>query len=146
MGPIFEEGDYFFKKKGTELDVRSLRDARIVKRIAVRKDGYTHQALQEAGFDNLDISPSYDSSYKKLAEGRVDLVLLGERTYYYMVRKAGLDHTLFEKTECKFAESGAWLAFSKDIPDETILKWQQALDTLKENGVFDQIMERNFSH
>ena len=146
VGPIFEEGDYFFKKKGTELDVRSLRDARIVKRIAVRKDGYTHQALQEAGFDNLDISPTYDSSYKKLAEGRVDLVLLGERTYYYMVRKAGLDHTLFEKTECKFAESGAWLAFSKDTPDETILKWQQALDTLKENGVFDQIMERNFSH
>lgn len=146
VGPIFEEGDYFFKKKGTKLEVRSLREAKSVNRIAVRKDGYTHQALEEAGFKNLDISPTYDSSYKKIAEGRVDLVLLGERTYYYMVRKAGLDHTLFEKTQCKFADSGAWLAFSKDIPDETIMKWQQALDTLKENGMFDQIMERNFRH
>lgn len=145
VGPIFEEGDYFFKRKGSDLDIRRLRQAKNVERIAVRKDGYTHQALADAGFQNLDVSPSYDSSYKKLAEGRVDLVLLGERTYYYMIRNAGLDPADFVRTDCKFADSGAWLAFSKDIPDEIIMQWQDALDKLKANGVFDKIMERNFS-
>lgn len=146
VGPIFGEGDYFFKRKGDEIVVKSLDDARRAGRIAVRKDGYTHQALSEEEFDNLDVGPTYDSSYKKLAEGRVSLVLMGERTYYYMVKKAGLNPDLFEQTEYKFNDSSAWLAFSKDVPDETIAKWQKALDQLKANGTYAEIMERNFKH
>ncbi|QGY38693.1 transporter substrate-binding domain-containing protein [Pseudodesulfovibrio cashew] len=145
VGPIFSEGDYFFCRKGSDVRVADLEEAKRVTRIAVRKDGYTHQALAAAGFRNLDISPSYDSSYKKLEEGRVDLVLMGERTYAYMVSKAGLDPSLFERTQCKFAESSAWLAFSRDVPDTTIARWQQALDELKSSGEYDKIMEHNFS-
>lgn len=144
VGPVFGEGDYFFKRKGSKIVVNSLEDAKNARRIAVRKDGYTHQTLEANGFTNLDVSPSYDSSYKKLSEGRVDLVLMGERTYYYMVKKAGLDPSQFERTNYKFADSAAWLAFSPDVPDETIQKWQQALDVLKANGKYDEIMERNF--
>lgn len=146
VGPIFEEGDYFFKHKGSEIKVESLEDAMNAKRIAVRKDGYTHQTLLSTGFNNLDVGPSYDSSYMKLSEGRVDLVLMGERTYYYMVQKAGLDPEVFVRTDYKFAESGAWLAFSKDTPDQTIAKWQEALDKLKASGKYDEIMDRNFKH
>lgn len=145
VGPIFGEGDYFFRLKGTEVSVDSLEDARSVGRIAVRKDGYTHQALRGKGFTNLDVGPTYDSSFKKLSEGRVDLVLMGEHTYYHMVSKAGLDPDKFERTNYKFAESGAWLAFSRDISDATIAKWQAALDELKASGKYDEIMQRNFS-
>lgn len=144
VGPVFSEGDYFFKRKGSDLTIRSLDDARAVKSIAVRKEGYTHQALKGRNFQNLDISPSYDSSYKKLVEGRVDLVLMGERTYIYMVRKAGLKPEQFERTQCKLDDSSAWLAFSRDTPDELIEKWQEALDTLKANGTYAEIMRRNF--
>lgn len=144
VGPIFGEGDYFFRRKNRLLRVRNLHDAKMVSRIAVRKDGYTHQALATAGFTNLDVGPTYKSSYMKLAEGRVDLVLMGERTYYYMVKQAGLDPELFERTDCKFADSAAWLAFSRDVPDEVIAKWQAALDELKASGKYDEIMRRNF--
>lgn len=144
VGPVFGEGDYFFKRKGTSLKVESLADAKKMGRIAVRKDGYTHQTLVAKGFENLDVGPTYDSSYKKLLEGRVDLVLMGERTYYYMVKKAGLNPNLFERTKFRFAESAAWIAFSPDVPDEIIEKWQGALDTLKANGTYDEIMNRNF--
>ncbi|WP_319470981.1 transporter substrate-binding domain-containing protein [uncultured Pseudodesulfovibrio sp.] len=146
IGPIFTEGDYFFQRNGGDLKIKNLDDARKVERIGVRRDGYTHQALKAKKFFNLDVGPSYNSSYKKLAEGRVDLVLMGERTYYYMVKKAGLNPDDFERTDCKFAESSAWLAFSKDIPDETIDRWQEALDKLKANGTYDAIMKRNFRH
>ncbi|WP_071544499.1 substrate-binding periplasmic protein [Pseudodesulfovibrio hydrargyri] len=146
VGPIFGEGDYFFKHRGSALRVENLDDARRVERIAVRKDGYTHQALAAMGFTNLDVGPTYQSSYMKLVEDRVDLVLMGERTYYYMVKKAGLNPADFERTGCKFGDSAAWLAFSLDVPDETIRKWQNALDTLKENGVYRKIMERNFTY
>lgn len=144
VGPIFGEGDYFFKHRGAPLTIRTLDDARRVGRIAVRKDGYTHQALAAKGFTNLDVGPSYESSYMKLIEDRVDLVLMGERTYYYMVKQAGLDPAEFERTDCKFGDSAAWLAFSLDVPNETIEQWQAALDSLKENGVYQKIMERNF--
>lgn len=146
VGPIFGEGDYFFKHRGSPLRIANLNDARRVERIAVRKDGYTHQALAAKGFTNLDVGPTYESSYRKLVEDRVDLVLMGERTYYYMVKKAGLDPVEFERTDCKFGNSAAWLAFSLDVPDQTIQKWQNALDTLKENGVYQRIMERNFTY
>lgn len=146
VGPIFNEGDYFFQKRGSGLQIRTLDDARKVARIAVRREGYTHQALSAEGFVNLDVGPSYDASYKKLVKGRVDLVLMGERTYYYMVKKAGLDPAVFERTDCKFAESSAWLAFSRDIADATIARWQQALDKIKANGRYDAIMKRNFRH
>ena len=146
VGPVFSEGDYFFQRRGSGLAIRTLEDARNVSRIAVRRDGYTHQALKAERFTNLDVGPSYESSYRKLAQGRVDLVLMGERTYYYMVKSAGLDPEEFERTDCKFAESSAWLAFSRDISDETIVRWQQALDRLKANGTYDAIMKRSFRH
>lgn len=145
VGPIFGEGDYFFKRKGAPIRVETLEDARKVRRIAVRKDGYTHQALAAQGFTNLDVGPTYGSSYMKLAEGRVDLVLMGERTCAYMVRNAGLDPAMFERTDCKFGDSTAWLAFSLDVPDDVIRKWQAALDSLKASGVYKSIMDRNFS-
>lgn len=144
VGPIFGEGDYFFKLKGSPAKIQSLEDAKHVGRIAVRKDGYTHQALKAKGFWNLDVGPSYDSSYRKLLEGRVNLVLMGERTYSYMIKKAGLDPDKFERTDFKFADSAAWLAFSPDVSDVIIKKWQDALDSLKASGKYDEIMARNF--
>jgi polar amino acid transport system substrate-binding protein len=146
IGPIFSEGDYFFKRKANPLKINSMEEAKKVARIAVRKGGYTHQALTASGFKNLDVGPSYESSYKKLHAGRVDLVLMGELTYYYMLKNAGLDPADFEPTNFKFADSSAWLAFSWDVTDELVEKWQKALDTLKINGVYDKIMERNFKH
>lgn len=146
VGPIFGEGDYFFKRKGSPVVVQSLDDARHVGRIGVRKDGYTHEALAADGFTNLDVGPSYASSYKKLVDERVDLVLMGERTYYYMVKEAGLNPADFERTDFKFNDSAAWLAFSRDVPDEVILMWQEALDTLKSDGRYDAIMNRNFQN
>lgn len=144
VGPVFSEGDYFFRKRGVGLKIKTLDDARKVPRIAVRRDGYTHQALKAGGFANLEVTSSYESSYKMLIQRRVDLVLMGERTYSYMVKKAGFEPEHFERTDCKFAVSSAWLAFSRDIPDETIARWQAALDKLKVNGTYDAIMKRNF--
>lgn len=146
VGPVFGEGDYFFKRTGADLKIVSLADARQVGRIAVRKGGYTHQLLTAKGFTNLDIGPTYESSYKKLVQGRVDLVLMGERTYSYMVGEVGLSSVLFERVGPKVADSTAWLAFSRDVSDATIEKWQQALDTLKANGTYDSIIKRNFEY
>ncbi|MFH1913279.1 MAG: ABC transporter substrate-binding protein [Pseudomonadota bacterium] len=146
VGPVFDEGDYFFKRKGSPLEIKSLEDAKAVGRIAARKDGYTHKAMAASGFTNLDIGPTYDSSYRKLHQGRVDLVLMGERTYRYMVGHAGLDPEDFERTDYLFNESSAWLAFSRDVPNELVERWQQALDTIKANGVYDAILDRNFAH
>lgn len=64
IGPIFSEGDYFFQKRGGDLKIKNLDDARRVERIAVRRDGYTHQALKAKRFFNLDVGPATNSSYK----------------------------------------------------------------------------------
>jgi hypothetical protein len=42
-------------------------------------------------------------------------------------------------------DSEGYLAFSKSVPIETVLKWQKLLDTLKENGQYDTLYERYYS-
>ena len=51
-----------------------------------------------------------------------------------MLRRAGLrglDPALFEQTPLKLYENPLYIAFSKDVSDETIQRWQKALDKVK---------------
>lgn len=145
VGPLFSEGDYFFKYKEAPLSIDTLEDAKQVARIAVKENTYPHLYLRAKGFTNLDIGPSYEANYKKLVSRRVNLVFLGEKTYRYMVASQGLDPSQFVRTNYRIATSSAWLAFTPDVPDAVIAKWQNAFNRIKRNGLHKAILQRYFS-
>lgn len=145
VGPVFEDTLYFYARKGAELEIVSLDDARRVRAIGVTRDDFYHQFLAARGFANLDVSTCQAHDFRKLAQGRVDLVPMGEKALAQFVgRLDGLDPAMFERVGPPVYTSGVYIAFSRSTPDGVLGEWQQALDDLKEAGVYDAIMNRYF--
>jgi len=144
VGPVFTDTVYFYKRRGRALDVTSLEAAMRVKAIGVTRDDYYHQLLVQKGFENLDISSSQTQDFRKLAQGRVDLVPMGELALPHFVGGIdGLDPEMFERVGPILARPEVYIAFSLATPDEVVRQWQQALDELKAEGVYRTIMDRS---
>ncbi len=145
VGPIFNDNVYFYRRTGTPITIRSIEDAKEVHGIGVTRDDLYHQLLVQMGFNNLDISSSQEYDFRKLREGRVDLVPMGEKTqHYFMSKSEGLDGSMFEKVGPSIYNSQTYIAFSEDTPDKVIREWQNALDAMMKSGVYQTILERYF--
>jgi polar amino acid transport system substrate-binding protein len=145
VGPVFEDTLYFYRRKGSAVVVQGLADARRVAAIGVTRDDFYHQFLVKRGFTNLDVSANQIHDFRKLAQGRVDLVPMGERAMSgFIGRQQGLDPAMFEKTGPAISSSEVFIGFSGSTSDAVVESWQKALDELKEAGVFLAIMNRYF--
>lgn len=145
VGPLFEDTLFFFRRKGSAVQVQSLADARRVGAIGVTRDDFYHQFLVERGFANLDVSVCQLHDFRKLAQGRVDLVPMGEKAMSgFLGRQQGLDPAMFEKAGPAIHSAEVFIGFSGSTPDGVIESWQKALDELKEAGVCGAIMNRYF--
>lgn len=145
VGPVFEDDVYFYRRAGSSVTVETLDDARRVGSIGVTRDDFYHQLLTGFGFANLDISASQVHDFRKLAQGRVDLVPMGERTLSSFVgRQFGLDPAMFERVGPALLRPEIFIAFSRSTPDAIVARWQGALDELKDAGVYGAIMDRYF--
>jgi polar amino acid transport system substrate-binding protein len=145
VGPLFEDEVYFYRRADSSVRVETLDDARRVGSIGVTRDDFYHQLLAGLGFANLDVSTSQAQDFKKLAQGRVDLVPMGERTLSSFVgRQFGLDPAMFERVGPVLRRPVVFIAFSPSTPDPVVSRWQRALDALKDAGVYGAIMDRYF--
>ncbi|WP_196772892.1 substrate-binding periplasmic protein [Pseudodesulfovibrio alkaliphilus] len=145
VGPVFEDTLYFYARRGAELEIASLDDARRVGAIGVTRDDFYHQFLAARGFTNLDVSTCQAHDFRKLAQGRVDLVPMGEKALAQFVGSIdGLDPAMFERVGPPVHTSGVYIGFSRSTPDSVLRAWRQALDDLKAAGVYDAVMNRYF--
>lgn len=144
VGPIWTEHDYFYKRTGNPVEVKTFDDARGVKRIGVVRDDYYQLRLQEMGFTNLDVATSNEHGLRKLLQGRVDLVPLGELTAAsFLEGYPDLSPEMFERTGCRLFTSEMFIAFSRDVPEEEVAIWQAKLDAMKRDGTYDELLARH---
>ncbi len=143
IGPIAEDVIYFYKKKGNPLEIKTLEDAKNVKRVAIRHKGLVYSVLLKEGFTNLDLTTKPVDIIRKVAMGIADLsiseVPLGVK---YWLRQANLPPDALEQTPVKLIDFPLYIAATKDIPDEIITKWQEALDRLKASAAYTQIYNK----
>ena len=133
VGPIGTSDNWFYSKRGADITIASLDDAKKVKSIAVYKDDSNQIFLQGQGFTNLDISQDPAECIKKLVGGKVDLWLGPAEGLHFIAYGAGINPA--EIQAVKFVRRGDWyIAFNKETPDSTIQAWQQALDDMKKEG------------
>ncbi len=140
VGPIGSSNQVFFAKKGSEILISSLNDAKKVKSIGVYRNDYAELLLKENGFNNIDSILDSGLNPKKLAAGRIDLWVINELTGIDLAKKAGV----FEKIEKVFEVKSDefYLAFSKNTPDAVVEKWQKALDEIKADGTYTRIYSK----
>ena len=141
VGPIYEPTIVFFAKQGSDLAIQSLDDAMTVSRIGTYLEDAEESLLKEAGFKNL-ISVGDDFlNPKKLILGRIDLWISGDLEGVYKAKKAGLDSDKITIVyEIKKKEY--YIAFSKNAPDEEVQTWQAALDAMKQDGTYQEILDK----
>ncbi|NQZ11834.1 MAG: transporter substrate-binding domain-containing protein [Algicola sp.] len=142
IGPIATEKTYFYKNKNTNLHLENLSDAEDSDVILVTRDFPEHKLLLAKGFNNLFITLKTINSFQMLAQHRAALVVSGEFTTKYFIKKNLIDGALIERMDIELLKSDLYIAFSKNIPSNEIIKWQNALNQLKTSGKYDEIFKK----
>lgn len=142
VGPLITDNVYFYKKRSTDINIKSIEDAKKAKRIAVSRNYPHEKQLRSKGFKNLYITVNPESNIKMLINERVSLIMGSELVYTELMRATTINTNLLEKIDIPIDKADFYIAFSKDTPDKEIKKWQDALDIIKESGKYDQIKKK----
>jgi polar amino acid transport system substrate-binding protein len=130
VGPIGSYENWLYVKKGSNIRVGSLDEAKAVKRIAAVKDEAGQQNLAQQRFINFVYTNSTADGLKKLAAGEVDLWLGTGANVELVARQAGIDPAQIEAVAFVH-KVDLYIAFNKNTAYATVLAWQKALDSLK---------------
>lgn len=144
VGPLVYFSVVFFKKTGSPIVLKSVEDAKKVKKIGVTKNVANHEMLVAMGFKNLDIlqSGADEKNIKKLVKGRIDL---WPTTYFgglYNAKNLGYGGMIEAITDFPVFEGHLYLAFNQKTKDSVIKKWQAGMDVLKSNGTLEKIISK----
>ncbi|MBF0266609.1 MAG: ABC transporter substrate-binding protein [Gammaproteobacteria bacterium] len=143
IGPLTSMKMVFFKRTGSDIQIKNMEDAKKVNKVGVTRNVGNHQMMISKGFKNLDVlqEGADEQNIKKLVKGRIDLWPSLKMAGLYQARKMGLTGQI-EAVEDVVAFSGdMYIAVNKDTDQQLIQKWQDAFDRLKKQGVIDKIIE-----
>ena len=144
VGPLVNFSVVFFKKTGSPIVLKSVEDAKKVKKIGVTKNVANYEMLTAMGFTNLDVlqSGADEKNIKKLVKGRINL---WPTTYFgglYNSKKLGYEGMIEPIIDFPVFEGYLHLAFNLNTDDKIISRWQVAMDRLKINGTIDKIVSK----
>jgi polar amino acid transport system substrate-binding protein len=141
VGPLYRVRFGFYAKKGSELQLTNLEDAKKVGAIATYKNDVREQLLRSQGFTNLDSSKSPVSNLKKLMSGRVDLWLFSDLGVKRIANQIGVDLDELELV-LPYKDYYAYIAISKGTSQNIVKRWREVLDELKQEGTFEKITRK----
>ncbi len=98
--------------------------------------------MRRHGFKKIEPLANGTRNALMLKKGRVDLWMTAELVGKYGAIAQGVDPNLFEVVYWFQPVHSLYIAFSNNIPDEVVAKWQTALDSLKNEGVYDTIIKK----
>ncbi len=123
--------------------VRSLDEARKVGRIGTYFDDVREKFLKDKGFTNLESSRSNVLNARKLAAGRLDLLVSTNLGIGAVLDGAGLPPGALVLRHA-FRSADIYLAFSADVPAEEVARWAAALERLRAGGGLARVYGRCF--
>lgn len=144
VGPLTNLNLVFYKLKSNTKIYNTLEDAKNAKAIAVTKNDASEQILSGLGFTNLNVKTGGASQINitKLLKGKVELWPSGYYSGQYRIKQLGVQDKVVITKAPAYLTMPLSIAFSKNTPDEVIVKWQKALDELKSNGIYDKILSK----
>jgi len=129
----------------TDIKLNSLNDIRKYRVGTVRDDVIEHHLLNN-GFkigENIDQCSSYDSNIKKLFFKRTDVCAIGKLVGYNIIKELGYDRSAFRQVYLfDTLSNGVNMAFQKDTHDEIVNRFKKAFETVKAEGVYDNILNQ----
>ena len=105
---------------------------------------FSDQYLRGLGFTNLVTGNDPGLMTSKLINGEIDAFVCTNITFPSILRSMNYQYNQVEPA-FQLMSSDFYIAFSKDTPTGTVLKWQQALDAARQDGTYDAIYRKWFN-
>ena len=141
VGPIASIEYAFYGRAGDVPNIHGLDDVRTAGRVAVVENDARHQLLISSGINNLLVLPDDRACIAALSEGKADLWFGTEETYTQHAIQIGDDMARIKQV-WSYQTVGLYIAFYRKASGSMIAGWQQALDSMKEDGTYEMIQER----
>ncbi len=141
VGPLAVKRWVLIKKKGNDIAVNSLDDAKKLSKIGTYKDDAKEIFLKKEGFTNLASTSRPELNLKMLVAGRIDAFISDEREAKMLCEKTGVDPNLIEPLYV-VKEAKLYMAFSRQTDDAIVQEWQKAYDAMVADGTFKKITDK----
>ena len=145
VGPIATTTVGLIAKKSKKIKIRKLSDLNKYK-IGVVLDDIGEALLVESGvdkknFDYVKGENAINISFSNMQDNKVDMFSYNTNVAFTNAEMEGFDATEYEVVYVlKVGE--LYFAFNKNTDDEVIKQWQDALNIVKKNGIFDKIQNK----
>jgi len=137
VGPLYRQTWGFYAKKGANIHIDSLEDAKSIARIGTYHKDAKEQFLTKQGFTNLVRTNTNLSNIKRLIQGSIDLWVSSDFNMPYLARQAGVSSDQMELVYA-IREVDNYIAFSIQTSDTIVQAWQRALDAIKQDGTYSR--------
>ena len=137
VGPIGPDDWIMLARGDSKIALQSLEQARNY-RIGAYKGDAIAETLAKQGLKPLVVLRDQDNA-RKLVGGQIDLWATGDPAGRYLARQEGVTGL---KTVLRFHSAQLYLALNKEVPDETVVQLQAALDQMRQEGLVEEIMGR----
>ena len=141
VGPLATKRDILVAKKGSELVVNSLADAKKVRRIGVLRDDTKEEFLERHGFTNLEPVSDERKNAQKLVMGRIDLWVFKKPGLKTVCDLAGIDDDAVEEV-LHLRETNVDIAFSLKTADAVVEQWREVFNAMVADGTVAAIRKK----
>lgn len=138
-GPIVSSRIMLIARAGSSINLTSFEDAEGLRVGVVRNYGTENTLKKHDGFIKLVSVKSPKLNFGMLHEGRLDLIAIDWRTFKQLITKYDLEEADF-KVALEYEKTGIFYAFSKDVPDELIARFQKALDDIRRTTTYRNLV------
>lgn len=142
VGPIFQNTTYLIGRKNQNISIRSVEDLGQY-RVGTIIGDVSEEYMVNLGIPLHKLQRNVKAVYniKKLAIGRIDLVVCGWIAFVNDAREAGIDPELYGPVFTVDIADVSY-AFHHETPDWIIKRFQVALDEIKTQGVLNELFKR----
>lgn len=141
VGPLATKRDILVAKKGSNLVITSLNDARKVRRIGVLRDDTKEEFLERHAFTNLEPVSDERKNAQKLVMGRIDLWVFKKPGLKTVCDLAGVDYDAVEEV-FHLRETNVDIAFSINTPAAVVEQWRAAFVEMLADGTVEAIRKK----
>lgn len=143
IGPISDEAIYFYKHKNNPKHYFTIEDVKKATLVTVPYKGLVADKVEEHGIKNIIKVSSREQQLALLLKERAELLVntspIGV-AYYLKKMNKPVDSLI--QTKVKLLEFPLYIACSKEIPDDVIQRWQDALERVKASSTYTQIYNK----
>ncbi|MGB4075297.1 substrate-binding periplasmic protein [Pseudomonas sp.] len=141
VGPIWEETDWLYENAQRPTGIQRLQDAKDLA-VCVLNGSSHDERLAAMGFSQLKRNNAYSTCFNMLAAGRVALVASADAGLAQKLREAGIAADTVRPTAVQLGRDEGYIALSRGMPEQDIVRWREALHRVKQDGRFQALHNR----